>query len=297
VWRVLRIAQAVLERHPVGVDPPRHEEHLLVLDVHALDRADAVGEVEDLRLGEGRQGEEPPLQLTPGPLALPDHGRVEALLDDRPHREARREDLVAVVVADDQVGAVAGAELVDVVEQLVGGVAREHVGEARLDADAEQGQAVRRLPLAGPGELLVAELDADLLVRRAGVAHRQAHGHVEVVGVRGQGAGEDRHHEPRVDGVEDVGGAHLASQGRHCVRVGRVDLGGAEPLVARTPPARGRDRALGPLRVVVGHDPGLEEVALDRDPGRGVTDASGPDHQHPHRLWHVTPRLVARLSP
>ena len=54
------LAQAVLEGHPVGVDPARHEEHLLVLDVHALDRADALGEVEDLGLAERRQREEAP---------------------------------------------------------------------------------------------------------------------------------------------------------------------------------------------------------------------------------------------
>ena len=163
----------------------------------------------------------------PRALALPHHRRVEALLDDRPHREAGGEDLVAVVVADHQVGAVAGAELVDVVEELVGGVAGEDVGEAGLDADAEQRQPARRLPLAGPGELLVAELDPDLLVGRVGVAHRQAHRHVEVVGVGGQRAGEDRHHEPRVDGVEDVGRPHLAGERRDRVGVGGVDLRGA----------------------------------------------------------------------
>ena len=34
-----------------------------MLDVHALDRSDAVGEVEDLRLGEGRQREEALLEV------------------------------------------------------------------------------------------------------------------------------------------------------------------------------------------------------------------------------------------
>ena len=44
------VAEAVLEGHPPGLHPARDEEDLLVLDVHALDRADALGEVEDLRL-------------------------------------------------------------------------------------------------------------------------------------------------------------------------------------------------------------------------------------------------------
>ena len=52
-------------------------------------------------------------------------------------------------------------------EQVVGGVAGEDVGEPRLDADADQREPAGRLPLAGLGELLVAELDADLGVRRA----------------------------------------------------------------------------------------------------------------------------------
>ncbi len=259
-----------------------------MLDVHALDRSDPLGEVEDLGLGEGRQREEPRLQVAAGPLPLPHDRGVEALLDDRPHREAGREDLVAVVVTDDEVGAVAGAELVDVVEQLVGGVAREDVGEPGLDADADQRQPPGGLPLAGAGELLVAELDADLLVGRVGVPLREAHRHVEVVGAGGQGAGEDRHHEPWVDGVEHVGGPHLAGQRRHGVRVGGVDLGGREARLARrcstdSAPARRGDGVLGPAEVVVGHHPRLEEVALDGDPGGGVADPAGSDHQHAHR--------------
>ena len=54
------VAEAVLERRALAVDPARHQEHLLVLDVDALDRADALGEVEDLGLGERRRGEPVP---------------------------------------------------------------------------------------------------------------------------------------------------------------------------------------------------------------------------------------------
>ena len=46
-----------------------------------------------------------------------------------------------------EVGAVAGAELVDLAEEVVGGVPREHVGEAGLDADADQRQPPGGLPL------------------------------------------------------------------------------------------------------------------------------------------------------
>jgi hypothetical protein len=63
-------------------------------------------------------------------------GRVEALLDGRPDREGGGE-LVAV---DRQVGAVAHADLVDLVEEVVGGVAGEHVGQTGLDTHADQAQ-------------------------------------------------------------------------------------------------------------------------------------------------------------
>ena len=69
-------------------------------------------------------------------LLLPDHGWVEALLDRRPDRERRRE----VVALDDEVGAVADPDLVDLREQLVRGVTREDVGGAGLDADPDQCQ-------------------------------------------------------------------------------------------------------------------------------------------------------------
>ena len=109
-----------------------HEQHLLVLDVHALDRADPLGEVEDLGLGER-------LRREPAAALLPDHRRVEALLDRRPDRERRRE----VVALDDEVRAVADPDLVDLREQLVGGVAREDVCGARLDPDPDQREQAR----------------------------------------------------------------------------------------------------------------------------------------------------------
>ncbi len=82
--------------------------------------SDAVGEDEGLGLAERRRGE-------PAPVALVDHGRVEALLDRRPDAEGRSE----VVALDLEVGAVADADLVDLAEQRVGRVAGEHVGDAR----------------------------------------------------------------------------------------------------------------------------------------------------------------------
>ena len=55
-----------------------------------------------------------------------------------------------VVAGHDQVGAVADADLVDVVEEVVGGVAGEDVGEPGLDAHAHQRQPAGRLPVRRP---------------------------------------------------------------------------------------------------------------------------------------------------
>ena len=151
------VAEAVLERDPLAVDPARDQHDLLVLDVDALDRPDALGELEHLRLGERRRRVE-------AALALPDQRRVQALLDRRPDRERRRE----VIALDDEVGAVAHADLVDLENSSSRGVAGEHVREARLDADPDEREQARLLPLLVRGELLVAEHLAGQLVRALG---------------------------------------------------------------------------------------------------------------------------------
>ena len=129
-----------------------------MLDVDAFDRADAGREVEHLRLAERRR-------RVPAAVLLPDHWGVEALLDRGPDRE-RRGELVSV---DGQVGAVPSAQLVDLGEELIGGVTGEDVGQPGLDAHADQCEPAGILPLSSLGELLVPELDAGLLVRLLGM--------------------------------------------------------------------------------------------------------------------------------
>ena len=70
------VTKPVLERHALGVNPARDQQHLFVLDVDALDFADALGEVENLWLRK-RWSRKPALVL------LEDHGRVQALLNLR----------------------------------------------------------------------------------------------------------------------------------------------------------------------------------------------------------------------
>ena len=203
-----------------------------------------------------------------------------------------REDLVAVLVADDEVGAVAGAQLVDVAEQVVGGVAGEHVGQPGLDPDADEGQAAVGLPLARLRQLVVAELDADLRVGLARVPAGQAHRHVEVVGAGRLRTLEDRQHEPRVDRVEDVRRTHLAGERGDRTGIRRVDLRGPETGLALVPRGHRVDGVLRAGEVVVGHHPGLEEGTFGGDPGSGVTDAARSDHEDVHGvpLWMVVLR-------
>src|SRR4029078_5402486 len=106
---------------------------------------------------------------------------------------------------DGEVRPVAGAQLVDIGKEVVGRKAGEDIGKTRLYTDPDQSEPARRLPPVLDGELLVAELDAGEFVRLLRMPVRQAHRHVEVIGATGQRAVEDRHHEPRVDGVHDVG--------------------------------------------------------------------------------------------
>ena len=154
-------AEAVLEGGALALDPARHQQHFFVLDVDTLDGADAVGKVENLWLRE-RFGDEP------AAVGLPDHRRVEALLDGGPDGERRRE----VVAVDGQIRPVARAELVDVGEQVIGGVAGEHVGKPWLDADPDQREPPGGAPLIVDSELLVAELDAGEFVRPLGMPLR-----------------------------------------------------------------------------------------------------------------------------
>ena len=86
-----RFTEPVLERHPLAAHPARDHHDLIVLDVHALDRADALREVEDLRLGEG-------LHVEPASVRLPYQRWIGALLEGVVDREGGSE----VVAGDGQ---------------------------------------------------------------------------------------------------------------------------------------------------------------------------------------------------
>ena len=132
----------------------------------------------------------------PAAVFLVDHRRVEALLDRGPDGERGREGGRPVRSVDHEVCAVANADLVDLAEEVVCGVAGEDVGQAGLDPDADESQPTGLLPLRGGGELLVSELHPGQLVRLRRMRAGQRHRHVQVVAAGGERAVEDGQHEP-----------------------------------------------------------------------------------------------------
>ena len=260
------LAQAVLEGHAAAVDLTWHEHDFLVLHVHALDLADALGELEQLRFGKR-------LGRVEAALLLPDQRRIQALLDRRPDGEGRRE----VVALDDEVGAVPHRYLVDLVEEVVGGVAREDVGEPRLDADAGEREQAALAPALVLVELLLTE-------QHAGTG--QGHRHVEIRAAVLEGRVENRRVETRISRVQDGIRIGLAEEGDERFTIARVDLGRREAVVAVPFHDGGRPRG-----IEVGEGDALEEVAPFGDCGGRSTDRPRSDHQHFHqpRRIRVTP--------
>ena len=94
-------------------------------------------------------------------------------------------------------------DLVDLVEEVLGRVRGEDIGQPWIHAHAQQGQASGPTPIRVAGKLLVAELDAGLAERVLRMRPREAVGHVHVVDLRRQRALEDGHHEARIDRIHD----------------------------------------------------------------------------------------------
>jgi hypothetical protein len=255
------------ERDALAVDPARDQHDLLVLDVHALDRADPLGELEHLGLGERRRRVEaaPP---------LPHKRRVQTLLDRRPDRERRRE----VIALDDEVGAVAHAGFLDLREQLVGGVASEDVRQARLDADPDERELLRLLPCLIARELVLPEHRPRQLIRAFRMRMGERHRHVQVGDPRPQCGVEDRLVEARVTGVKHGVRPHAIDQLDQLHLARGVDALGAE-AIGLTQPLHHRPRTL--ERDVGQHDVRERRTPL-RDRRKRRPNASRPHHQDSH---------------
>jgi hypothetical protein len=129
-----------------------------MLDVDALQRADALWEREHLRLGEGFDG-------SPALLSLPDKRRVGAFLERVENGKGRRE----LRPLHGQCRPIADPDLVDLVEQVLRRVPGEDIRDARIHPHAQDGQQSSLLPSGGLAELVGAH-----------VGSRIRHCHVEV---------------------------------------------------------------------------------------------------------------------
>ncbi len=119
-------------------------------------------------------------------------------------------------------------------------------------------------------------------MRSLRVRSRQAHGRIEIVGTRGEGAIEDRHVEAWVHDIEHMGDAVGTTRGLHRVLVACVECDARESCIAY--PVRKLD---GTCLVVVGTHPRLEEVSARGDEGRRGADTSRTNGQNAH---HESPR-------
>jgi hypothetical protein len=131
----------------------------------------------------------------------------------------------------------------------------------------------RHLAAYGPAS------DPGALVRCFGIRYRQGHRHVQVIRTAGKCAIEDRHHEPWVHSVQDMGVPVLMTKGRDVVRPGGVDPGSDEALV----PTERRHGAACSIGVVVGHDQAFEEGAADGDRDDRAANPARTDDENPHR--------------
>ena len=195
-----------------------------MLDVDALDRADALGELEHLGLGERRGRVE-------AALALPHERWIQTLLDRRPDREGRGE----VIALDDEVGAVAHPDFVDAREQLLGGVAGEDVGQAWLNPDPDQREQARLLPRLVAFQLVLAEHRPGQLMGTLRVGMGERHRHVEVGDPSGERGIEDRLVEARIAGVEHRVRLDAADQLHQLGLARGVDALGAEAVALPEP--------------------------------------------------------------
>lgn len=188
------------------------------------------------------------------------------------------ENVGEVIATDCHVGAVAHADLVDLTEQLVGGIARRDIGETGFHSHAAQRQQSPLLPLGIRGELLVAELHAALAVGTLRVRSRQGHRHVEIAGAAGEAGVEDRHHEAWVCGVQDdvdPFGLDQRDDGRPIRRI--------EPRWGHAGIVETIDGSASAGIIDVGEDQSFEERPAGDDGSEGGADPTGADDEDAHR--------------
>ena len=248
-----------------------------MFDVDTLNRANALGKDKDFRLAKGRSRE-------PAPILLPNHGRIEALLNRGPDAKARRKNLVAVVVHDDEVRPIACTEFVNAAEQVVDGIAGKNVRQTGLNAHAHERQASGVFPLTVGRKLRIAQLDVSFLVWCRGVGLGERHGHIEVIGGGGERTLKNGGHKLWLHRIHHVRCSVTPSHLGHAVCARRVNGIGHKSIrnhiaVLRADP---RDGAFRACRIVVGHNRDLPERATSKNLCHSVAHATGSHDKNAH---------------
>ena len=160
---------------------------------------------------------------------------------------------------------------------MIGGVTREHIGEAGLDAHADDRELPRGLPLVGASELVGTEGLADEAIRLVGVRDRRRHRHVDVRHARLERAVEDRLCQPGVARVQHCVGSDLLRERRDRARVACVDRVGDEPRITDA-----IHHLRSPLFVEVGDGQHVDEVAARGDGRDRLADGTGTREEDSH---------------
>ena len=176
-----------------------------------------------------------------------------------------------------KVGAVTDTDLINLIEQVIGGITGEHIGQPRLNTHPHEREEAFVDPLGLGRELFVAEFHPGAAMRIGGVRPRQTHRGVEVVAAGIERAGEDRHDEAWVDEIRHMRDLVGAARFGDRVSVTGVEFDPAEAFVGDA--IAERSRAGG---VVVGDHPGVEEVATRGDQCRGGSHSPGAYRQDAH---------------
>src|SRR5207247_9991149 len=104
-------------------------------------------------------------------------------------------------------------------------------------------------------------------------------------------SGEDRHHEPWIDGVQDVADPLRATELRDRCRIGRVDRRRRVPAGALVVPFHDAAAA---IRVAIGEHDALVEVTASSDRREGCADAARPNDKDPHGSLRSFRSVAAR---
>ena len=155
---------------------------------------------------------------------------------------------------------------------MVGRVASEDVGEARLHAHADEREQPARLPRSRRHQLIGAEHPTDVFEGARRMTLGQVHREIDVVTARFERGAEDRRIEARVAHVDDdVGALHVRDADDRFFVAG-VECARREPLFVEI-----GNGVRGTGRVDVGDDDLREDLGFAHRGRHRAADAAGSE--------------------